>query len=139
MPLTAAQFAVLGGYQYVDDANRAIWDADANNFQPRVGFTYTLTPTVIVRGGAGLFISPFQINAVPGLGNPVNQLGYSRQTPVPVTSDNGLTFQANLTNPVPSGQLLQPNGSALGLRTNLGASIGSATASGIIPDRPDQS
>ncbi len=133
VPLTATQFAVLGGYQYVDEATRAIWDADANNFQPRAGFTYTLTPTVVVRGGAGLFVSPFQINAVPGLGNPVNQLGYSRQTPVPVTSDNGLTFQANLTNPVPSGQLLEPNGSALGLRTNLGASIGSATASGIIP------
>ena len=41
VPLTAAQFAVLGGYQYVDDATRAIWDADANNFQPRFGFTYT--------------------------------------------------------------------------------------------------
>lgn len=121
VPLTAAQFAVLGGYQYVDDTNRGIWDPDRDNFQPRVGFTYQATPTIVVRGGAGLFISPFQINAVPGLGNPVNQLGYSRQTPVPVTSDNGLTFQANLSNPIPSGQLLQPNGSALGLQTNLGA------------------
>ena len=26
VPLTAAQFAVLGGYQYVDDSNRGIWD-----------------------------------------------------------------------------------------------------------------
>ena len=129
MPLTAAQFAVLGGYQYVDDGNRDIWDADRNNFQPRLGFTYSATPTLVVRGGTGLFISPFQINAVPGLGNPVNQLGYSRQTPVPVSTDNGLTFQANLTNPVPSGQLLQPNGSALGLRTNLGASSRHAAGS----------
>ena len=104
-----------------------------NNFQPRFGFTYAATPTTVVRGGAGLFISPFQINPVPGLGNPVNQLGFARQTPIPVSSDNGLTFQANLTNPVPSGQLLQPNGSSLGLRTNLGASIGTATAAGIIP------
>ena len=129
VPLTAAQFAVLGGYQYVDDADPAIWAADTNNFQPRFGFTYTISPSVIVRGGAGLFISPFQINAVPGLGNPVNQLGYSRQTPVPVTSDNGLTFQANLTNPVPSGQLLEPVGSSLGLRTALGGN-----AAGIIRD-----
>ena len=123
VPLTAAQFAVLGGYNYVDDDNRHIWDADRNNFQPRFGFTYSATPTIVVRGGAGLFIAPFQINAVPGLGNPVNQLGYSRQTPVPVSSDNGLTFQANLSNPVPSGQLLQPNGSALGMAANLGASL----------------
>jgi Carboxypeptidase regulatory-like domain len=133
VPLTAAQFAVLGGYQYVDDANRRIWDADTNNLQPRFGFTYAATPTMVIRGGAGLFISPFQINSVPGLGNPVNQQGFARQTPVPVSSDNGLTFQANLTNPVPTGQLLQPNGSSLGLRTNLGASIGTATAAGIIP------
>ena len=75
-----------GGYQYVDEANRRIWDADGNNFQPRFGFTYSATPTTIVRGGAGLFVSPFQINAVPGLGNPVNQLGYARQTPVPVSA-----------------------------------------------------
>ena len=129
VPLTAAQFAVLGGYQYVDDADPAIWAADTNNFQPRAGFTYTLTDSVILRGGVGKFVSPFQINAVPGLGNPVNQLGYSRQTPVPVSTDNGLTFLANLTNPVPSGQLLQPNGSSLGLLTQLGGN-----AAGIIRD-----
>lgn len=131
--LTASQFAVLGGYQYLDDAHKHMWDADTNNFQPRVGFTYTAGPTVVIRGGAGLFIAPFQINSVPGLGNPINQLGYSRQTPIPVTADNGLTFQASLSNPVPSGQLLQPIGSAQGMRANLGASIGSATAAGIIP------
>ena len=34
---------------------------------------------------------------------------------MPVTSDNGLTFQANLTNPIPSGQLLAPVGSEPGL------------------------
>ena len=133
VPLTASQFAVLGGYQYLDDTHKHIWDADTNNIQPRFGFTYAASSTMVVRGGAGLFIAPFQINSVPGLGNPVNQLGYSRQTPIPVTTDNGLTFQANLTNPVPSGQLLQPNGSALGMRANLGASIGSGTAAGIIP------
>ena len=58
----------------------------------------------------------------------MNQLGYSRQTPVPVTSDNGLTFQANLSNPIPSGQLLQPNGSALGLQTNLGANAAAVSS-----------
>ena len=86
VPLTAAQFAVLGGYQYVDDANRRIWDCRHATTSSRGSASPTRsTPTIVVRGGAGLFISPFQINAVPGLGNPVNQLGYSRQTPVPVT------------------------------------------------------
>src|SRR5260221_14181595 len=64
---------------------------------------------------------------MPGIKTAVNQIGYSRNTPIPVTSDNGLTFQANLTNPVPSGQLLPPNGSSLGLATNLGNAPGNVT------------
>ena len=61
---------------------------------------------------------------MPGLNNVLNQIGYSRSTPVPVTNDSGLTFGANLSNPVPSGTLLQPVGSSLGLSTNLGGSPG---------------
>ena len=57
-------------------------------------------------GRRGLFISPFQVNGVPGLGNPINQLGYSRQTPVPVTSDNGLTFQAQSDQPGALGSVV---------------------------------
>jgi hypothetical protein len=34
----------------VDDAAPAIWAADTKNFQPRFGFTYTISPSVIVRG-----------------------------------------------------------------------------------------
>ena len=43
---------------------------------------------------------------------------------MPVTNDSGLTFGANLSNPVPSGTLLEPVGSSLGLSTNLGGSPG---------------
>ena len=53
----------------------------------------------MLRGGIGLFIAPFQVQGVPGIQTAVNQTGYSRSTPVPVTSDNGLTFQANLVEP----------------------------------------
>jgi hypothetical protein len=35
VPLTASQFAVLGGYQFLDDQHRHVWDADKNNVQPR--------------------------------------------------------------------------------------------------------
>ena len=126
MPYSAQQFAarVLGGYQYVSDDNPHVWDADGNNWQPRVGATYKLGDKNVIRGGAGLFVAPFQIKGVPGLNNPIQQFGFARDTPVPVTTDHGLTFQANLTNPVPSGQLLEPIGSSLGLRTNLGGSPG---------------
>ena len=64
---------------------------------------------------------------MPGITTGLNQIGYSRNTPVPVTSDNGLTFQADLTNPIPSGQLLVPVGSSQGLTTNLGNAPGNVT------------
>jgi carboxypeptidase family protein len=126
VPLSAAAFGarILGGYQYLSDDNRHIWDADNNNIQPRLGFTYKLSDKNLLRGGGGLYVAPFQVTGVPGLGNPINQFGYSRNTPLPVSSDNGLTFLADLTNPVPSGQLLPPIGSSLGLRTNLGGNVG---------------
>jgi hypothetical protein len=55
----------------------------------------------------------------------INQAGFSQATPILVTQDNGLTFTgANLTNPIPSGQLLQPVGSALGLSSQLGQNLG---------------
>ena len=127
VPLTASQFNVVGGYTYLSDSQRYAWKADRNNFQPRAGFTYKMSDVSVLRGGVGLFIAPFQIQGVPGITTAVNQIGYSRNTPVPVTSDNGLTFQANLTNPVPSGQLLAPNGSSLGLATNLGNAPGNVT------------
>ncbi len=79
---------------------------------------------MVLRGGIGLFVAPFQVTGVPGLSNPINQFGYSRNTLFPVSADNGLTFQADLTNPLPSGQLLQPVGSSLGLSANLGGSPG---------------
>ena len=41
------------------------------------------------------------------------------------TQDNGITFTgATLTDPLPSGQLIQPTGASLGLRTALGQNLG---------------
>jgi hypothetical protein len=78
----------------------------------------------VLRGGVGLYVAPFQINGVPGIANPVNQFGYSRNTPVVTSRDNGLTFVGNLTSPVPSNALLAPIGSSQGLSTNLGGNPG---------------
>jgi hypothetical protein len=127
VPITASAFNVRGGYTYLSGDQRSAWNADTNNFQPRAGFTYKLSGSSVLRGGVGLFIAPFQIQGVPGITTGLNQIGYSRNTPVPVTSDNGLTFQANLSNPIPSGQLLAPVGSSQGLTTNLGNAPGNVT------------
>jgi len=127
VPIAASAFNVRGGYTYLSGDQTSAWNADTNNFQPRMGFTYRLSDKSVLRGGAGLFIAPFQIQGVPGITTGLNQIGYSRNTPVPVTNDNGLTFQANLTNPIPSGQLLVPVGSSQGLTTNLGNAPGNVT------------
>jgi hypothetical protein len=126
VPLTAQQFAsrLVGGYAFLTDADPGIWDEDRNNVQPRIGATYKVGSRAVIRGGFGVYSAPFQIQGVPGLNNVLNQIGYSRSTPVPVTNDSGLTFNATLSNPVPSGTLLQPIGSSLGLSTNLGGSPG---------------
>ena len=110
VPITSSAFRVAGGYTYLSADQKSAWNADRNNFQPRAGFTYKLSDMSVLRGGVGLFIAPFQVQGVPGITTAVNQIGYSRNTPVPVTSDNGLTFNANLSNPVPSGQLLVSRG-----------------------------
>ena len=126
VPISAADFgaALVGGYEYLSADKPRMWTADKNNLQPRLGFTYRLNEPMVLRGGIGLFVAPFQVTGVPGLSNPINQFGYSRNTLFPVSADNGLTFQADLTNPLPSGQLLQPVGSSLGLSANLGGSPG---------------
>jgi hypothetical protein len=72
----------------------------------------------VVRGGVGLFSYDYFFENI-------NQAGFSQATPVLTTSDNGITFTgANLTNPIPSGQLIQPVGSALGLASQLGQNLG---------------
>ncbi len=124
VPGPASQFDVLGGYTYLSGDQSHAWNADLSNFQPRAGVAFKINDRTVLRGGTGKFVAPFQLQGVPGLISGINQIGYSRNTPVPVTSDQGLTFQANLSNPVPSGQLLQPVGSALGLSTNLGNAPG---------------
>ena len=130
VPLTPEQFAasLVGGYSYLSDAENRVWDADRNNIQPRIGATYKVGERAVIRGGFGVYSAPFQIQGVPGLNNVLNQIGYSRSTPVPVTNDGGLTFNANLSNPVPSNTLLEPVGSSLGLATNLGGSPGTVFA-----------
>ncbi|HTG90052.1 MAG TPA: TonB-dependent receptor [Vicinamibacterales bacterium] len=124
VPGPASQFHVLGGYTYLSSDQSQAWNADLNNFQPRVGIAFKIDDRTVLRGGTGKFVAPFQLQGVPGLISGINQIGYSRNTPVPVTSDQGLTFQANLSNPVPSGQLVQPVGSSQGLSTNLGNAPG---------------
>ncbi|HWQ36305.1 MAG TPA: TonB-dependent receptor [Blastocatellia bacterium] len=105
-------FAGVGGQ------DRAAFDADTNNIQPRVGAAYRLFEKTIIRGGYGLFYLPqaefggttgFSVST-PFVANPVSG-GINTYTPV-----------ATLSNPFPSG-LIQPTGASLGLLTQAGTGV----------------
>ena len=61
------------------------FDIHYQNFAPRLGFAYSITPSTVVRGGYGIFYKEY-INQ--GVGIP--QTGFSI-TPVFASADNGLT------------------------------------------------
>ena len=116
--IPAAQFKVRGGLLYPDTGGPSkAWDLNAGNIMPRAGFAWLVSPKTSVRGGYGLFYDVLGTNRIT-----VNQTGYSRDTALTPSLDNGQTFRATLTNPFPDG-LLEPVGSALGLMTNVGLGV----------------
>ncbi len=70
---------------------------DRNNFAPRAGFAFSLTPTTVIRGGAGIYygLSPATNYQYPGT-------AFSGTDPVLFTLDNYQTQYATLSNPFPN-------------------------------------
>ncbi|MCA1564377.1 MAG: carboxypeptidase-like regulatory domain-containing protein [Acidobacteria bacterium] len=133
--LTPTTFAVRGGFTYADENNRAAWDADRSNLQPRFGAAYQLNDKTVLRGGFGIFTSAFRIPST--LSDIANnsltiQPGFSGFTPFVPSTNSGRTFVASLDNPFPSG--LRPSaGTSLGLLTNFAQTLGASDAP-IIPN-----
>jgi carboxypeptidase family protein len=112
------QFRVRGGLLYPDTGGpKAAWDRNLANVMPRAGFAWLVTPITSIRGGYGMFYDVLGTNRMT-----VNQIGYSRDTALTPSTDNGQTFRATLANPFPDG-LLDPVGSSLGLMTNVGLGV----------------
>jgi hypothetical protein len=111
----ASSFQVKGGVLFADDGNRGFWETDKNNVQPRFGIAYQLNEKTVIRGGWGIYTAPFII-----LG--INQAGYSQETSLQPTTNSGLTFQADLFNPFPSG-VITPTGASKGIATFLGQDL----------------
>jgi hypothetical protein len=120
-PLVPA-FTVLGGFTFATPEARVNQSTDKNNFQPRIGVSYSLNDKTVLRGGFGIFSAPFQIQAV-------NQAGFSTPTLFVPSTNNGLTFIAGLSNPFPSGVAPSP-GSSLGLLTFAGRDLITTNATG---------
>ncbi len=114
--LPVSQFKPAGGLLFagVNGNPRGLWNADKNNFSPRVGLAYALGQKTVLRAGYAIFFD--------GIGadrNDVLQLGYNQRTTITPSLDNGFTFRATLANPLPDG-ILEPQGSAAGLNAYLG-------------------
>jgi carboxypeptidase family protein len=117
IPQVAADaFHATGGLLFANEDNRGFSQADNNNFQPRIGLAFELTPKTVLRGGFAIYSVPFYID------DDVNQPGFSQPTQIVPTLDGGLTFQATLANPFPNG-VADPPGASQGLATSLGRNI----------------
>ena len=117
VPITQFQ-NLAGGLLFASDPSQANQSSDKNNWQPRIGFAWSPDGKTVVRGGFGIFTSPFQIVTQ----NVVFQPGFSSPTLFVPSTNNGLTFIANLANPFPSGILPSP-GSSQGLMTFVGRDL----------------
>jgi hypothetical protein len=120
-PLQAPGLDVRGGLTFVgvQAVPRFQSNPDRNNWAPRAGFAYSVTPKTIIRGGGGLFYAPFT-----GINTESENFGISgfEATTSLVTSLDGVTPLNYLRNPYPEG-LNHPTGSALGLATLLGQDV----------------
>ena len=121
--LPAAAFRTPGGLMFagVDGRPRSLWDIDRNNFSPRIGLAWSVSPRFVVRAGYGIFFEGVGADRVD-----VFQQGFTERTNLVPSFDNGQTFRATLANPFPDG-LLEPRGAAGGLTTFLGRAVGFAT------------
>ena len=114
--------SLQGGLLFADGP---LADGDRNNFGPRVGVTYQLTPKTVLRGGYGL---SFQNT----IGTRGLLAGATRTNSYVPSLDGGQTPAANLSETLgrlyPNG-LVEPLGRSAGLLTNIGLSRGA--------DQPD--
>jgi hypothetical protein len=113
-PVQVPGYDTRGVIKFVDDDRRSPFNADRNNWQPRIGFAYAATPKTAIRAGYGLFytLSRATVFGRPGTGFTIN-------SPVQWSLDSNATLNRQLNNPFPDGLLLPP-GSSQGDSTLLG-------------------
>jgi len=121
-PISVPGYNLMGVMKFVGGSNpRSPFDADRNNFAPRVGFAYALNDKTSIRAGVGMFyvLSRATVSGHTGA-------GFQTNAGVPWSLDSGATRNATLANPYPQG-ILTPPGSANGDSTFLGLGVGTIT------------
>jgi hypothetical protein len=120
LPVSVPGLDLRGGILFagVDGNPRRGGIVDKNNFGPRFGFAFSLTPSMVLRGGYGMFFSGQAFNT----GFLADVGVFNATTPFVGTVDNGATPFATLANPFPEG-FREPVGAAAGLMAQVGDSL----------------
>ncbi len=127
--------AISGGLTYCDSSHRLPYKRDLNNFGPRFGFAYQVTPKFVLRGGWGITYAP-TADVPPATGysyttSPSTSVGNAGFVPITVPGCSGANC-GMLSNPFTTGILLPP-GNSQGLQTNVGSSISFINPDRVIP------
>jgi hypothetical protein len=120
-PLSSATGLNLkGGLVYAGQNGAPTYQGDPSKkkFSPRGGFAWSVTPETVIRGGYGLFWSPW-VYSGPGSSS-YGQIGYTQTNQIFHASD--VIPTVSLDNPYPNG-LAGPTGNTLGLLTGAGGTI----------------
>lgn len=120
-PLRASGLDLRGGLTFVGVGGLPRTNAtlDRNNWAPRLGIAWKLTPKTVLRTGAGLFYA-----ATTGIGGGAGAFGtsgFQAATSI-VTSLDGVTPAVSWSDPYPQ-RFNRPTGSSQGLSTLLGQGI----------------
>jgi hypothetical protein len=118
-------YKVYGGIGFAgqNGLSQSPYGTDWDNWQPRIGAAFQLTPTTVLRGGWGIsYIASVSTGT---------SFGFSQTTPFVATEDAGRTPANLISNPFPSG-IAGPTGASLGLETLLGRGPNFADPSGVL-------
>jgi trimeric autotransporter adhesin len=110
---------VEGGILFagVNGNQRDIGDLSRLKFAPRLGASYQLRATTVLRGGYGILYAPLRYDPIGSLAP-----GYTAANSYLASFDNNQTSSGSLNNPFPSG-LQKPAGNSAGLLTGIGNSV----------------
>jgi hypothetical protein len=111
---------LLGTEIFAGTNDRKNFGTDWRDIQPRLGFAYQVRPSLVMRGGYGIFYSTPRSGAA-GTG-PINTYkGYDQLTEwITTDPNNQVTPFARLGDPFPGGGPLSPPGNSLGPLNDVG-------------------
>jgi hypothetical protein len=124
---TVASINALGGLTFPASGGAA-YSNNSGFFSPRFGFSYSVDPKTVVRGGFGIFVQAETLASLNAQGSyssnaDNNQEGFSASTQyIAANSTSFQTPTAGFANPYPNG-FSQPAGASAGASTFLGQGI----------------